>query len=148
MLNFVFFFGVLTVSGLMFRTLWRVSITPVNRYFVVHDTPTGVTQVAWLLLQVYVVLGWAALCVGVVRLFVAKPGVVFWWGYYVLALFGCVSPLYDTTPGSTKHHRCVCARLGPRLFLLSEPHRPMALVFAIRLTFRRLVLSLSTPISS
>lgn len=101
MLNFIFFFGVLALAGFSFGALWRAMITPVNRYFVSHDTPTGIVQVAWFLLQIYIVFGWTALCVGMTHLFIAKPGVVHWWGYYILAFLGSVAPLYDRTRGST-----------------------------------------------
>jgi hypothetical protein len=101
MLSFVFCFVLLAVSGLIFGALWRLSITPLNRRFVVNDTPTGWVQIAWLLLQVYVVFGWAALCVFIARLFIAKPHVVFWLGYDILAFFLCAAPVYDRTPGST-----------------------------------------------
>ena len=101
MLNFIFFLAVLTLSALIFGALWRLLITPINKHFVVHDTPAGVTQFAWLLLQVYIVWGWAALCVRMAHLFASKPGVVLWLGYYILAFFWCGAPLNDTTRGST-----------------------------------------------
>jgi hypothetical protein len=101
MLNFVLLFGALTISGFIFWALWRALITPVNKYFVVHNTPTGVLQVSWLLLQIYVVLGWAAFCVAMAHVFIAKPGIVHWWIYYVLAFFGCGAPLNESTRGST-----------------------------------------------
>ena len=101
MLNFLFFFGVLALSGVIFRTLWRAAVSPVNKYFVLHNTPTGIVQIGWLLLQIYFVFGWAGLCVSLTHLFIAKPGVVLWFGYYVLAFFGCGAPLSDPNPGST-----------------------------------------------
>lgn len=101
MLNFIFCFVVLGILGFIFRALWRAIITPVNRHFVVSNTPTGPLQLAWFFLQVYVVFGWAAICVAIAHLFIAKPGVVFRYGYYVLSFFGCVTPLYDPTQGST-----------------------------------------------
>jgi hypothetical protein len=101
MLNFVFCFISLAVCGFIFRALWRLLITPLNKRFVVNETPTGWVQIAWLLLQVYVVLGWAAICVTITRLFTAKPHVVLWLGYDVLAFFLCVAPVYDRSPGST-----------------------------------------------
>jgi hypothetical protein len=58
MLNFALFFGILTLSGFIFRTLRRALIGPVNKYFVVYDTPIGVVTIAWLLPQLYVVFGW------------------------------------------------------------------------------------------
>ena len=101
MLNFILFFFALLLSGFIFRLLWRVLISPVNGYFVTRNTPTGVVQVAWLLLQMYIVLSWAVSCVCITHSFIAKPGVALWWGYYILASFGCSAPLHDTTSGST-----------------------------------------------
>src|ERR1700737_2907946 len=101
MLNFLVLFGVLTLSGFIFRVFWRLSIGPVNRYFLLRNTPTGVMQITWLLVQIYVVLGWAAFCVGSTHFSIAKPGVVIWWEYYVLAFFGCGAPLYDRTQATT-----------------------------------------------
>jgi hypothetical protein len=101
MLNVVFLFGLLMLSGFTFRALWRVLITPVNKHFVVKNTATGPLQIAWLLLQMYIVLGWAAFCVSLVHNFIAKPGVVHSWIYYVLAFFGCGAPLNDRSPEST-----------------------------------------------
>lgn len=101
MLHFIFFFAVLAFAGFIFHTLWRATIGPGNRYFVLHNRPAGIVQVAWFLLQVYVVFGWAALCVSMTYLFISKPEVVHWWGYYVLACCGCIGPVYDHTPQST-----------------------------------------------
>jgi NADH:ubiquinone oxidoreductase subunit 3 (subunit A) len=101
MLNFVFCFFVLALSGFIFRTLWRLTITPVNRNFYLSNTATNAKQIIWLLFQIYVVFGWAAICQTIARAFTSRPSVRFPWPYYILAFFGCGAPLYDRTPGSS-----------------------------------------------
>ena len=61
MLNALHFVLTLLLSGIAFRTLWRIAVTPLNKRFVLANTPTGVIQIGWLLLQMYVVFGWAAI---------------------------------------------------------------------------------------
>ena len=89
---------VLFLSGVVFLTLWRLSVSPVNRYFVVHEVPTGPLQVLWLLFQVYVVAGWAAACIAILHHYVDKPGTFLGLVSYIPASFFCVAPLYDPTP--------------------------------------------------
>jgi hypothetical protein len=94
MLNFFYCFLVLALCGFVFRALWRRIITPVNRRFVLEKTPTRLPQILWLLIQIYIVFGWAAICINIAHLFANKHSVLFWWSYYVLAFFGCGAPLY------------------------------------------------------
>jgi len=88
MLNFALLFGVLTISGFIFRALWRALITPVNKYFVVHDTPTGLLQVSWLLLEDKTRNG--ILCT--LRHSRFRTMLCLWWIKNAVALFLCRNP--------------------------------------------------------
>jgi NADH:ubiquinone oxidoreductase subunit 3 (subunit A) len=101
MLNFLYCFVVLAVCGFVFRSLWRAFITPINRSAVLYNIPTGAPRFVLLLIQIYLVFGWAAICTNIAHRFANKPGALFWWGYYILAFFGCGAPLFDKTSNDT-----------------------------------------------
>jgi len=102
MLNFVFCFVVLALSGFLFRSLWCAFIAPVTKSFVLNGRPPlNLAWLIWALVQLYIIFGWATICVSIVHIFIAKPGVSFWWAYYILAFFGCGAPIHDRTPGNS-----------------------------------------------
>ena len=138
MLNFFLCFVALISLAFGFKVLWGALISPVNKHFVLNNTPTGPLQVAWLLLQLYIVAGWAAICVAMVRLFIAQPNVTLSLPYYVLAFFLCVLPLYDPVPGQSNtmaYYALICFAtfvfvpgfIGPWWWFLQVAYLPAAI---------------------
>jgi hypothetical protein len=97
MLNFLLCFLTLAWVGFVFRQLWRRLVTPISKRFIIADTPTDMPQTLWFVLQVYIVLGWAAICVNIAFRFMRHLGVTHYWPYYILALLGCVAALQEYT---------------------------------------------------
>jgi hypothetical protein len=97
MLNLIKFFGVLSVSGFVFRAAWRRIISPVNGYFLEHEADFRIIQVGWFCFQMYIVCGWAAFCSEITNYFTSNPTVSLTWLliYEAFAFTGCITPPSD-----------------------------------------------------